>query len=104
MRLVPGVGRDRRRGTGSEQSDEHQVAHAGSVATADRLVRTMISLAGVSLRDAVKMMTATPARIAGLAGKKGELTAGMDADIVVFDDDITVSTTIVNGNIVYTRP
>ena len=38
-------------------------AFAGSVATTDRLVRTMIYLAGVPLIDAVRMMTLTPARI-----------------------------------------
>lgn len=35
-------------------------AFAGSVATADRLVRTIVSLAEVQLADAVKMMTLTP--------------------------------------------
>jgi N-acetylglucosamine-6-phosphate deacetylase len=38
-----------------------RTAFAGSVATADRLVQTMITLADVPLIDAVKMMTATPA-------------------------------------------
>ena len=37
-------------------------AFAGSVATTDRLVRTMIYLAGVPLIDAVRMMSLTPAR------------------------------------------
>jgi allantoinase len=32
-------------------------------------------------------MAAAPARLAGLAGKKGSLVAGADADIVVFDPD-----------------
>ena len=50
-----------------------RTSFAGSVATADRLVRTMISMAGVSLADAVKMITATPARILGVLDKKGEL-------------------------------
>jgi N-acetylglucosamine-6-phosphate deacetylase len=49
---------------------------AGSVATADRLVRTMISMAGVPITDAVKMITDTPARILGISDKKGSLTAG----------------------------
>ncbi|MES1223585.1 MAG: N-acetylglucosamine-6-phosphate deacetylase [Bacteroidota bacterium] len=77
---------------------------AGSVATADRLVRTMIAMAGVSLTDAVKMMTTTPARILGVADKKGSIEVGKDADIIIFDDDINVSTTIVNGRIVYSKP
>jgi N-acetylglucosamine-6-phosphate deacetylase len=38
-------------------------AFAGSIATADRLIKTMINTAGVSLQSAVKMMTAVPAQI-----------------------------------------
>jgi N-acetylglucosamine-6-phosphate deacetylase len=77
-----------------------RTSFAGSVATTDRLVRTMISMAGVSLPDAIKMMTATPARILGVLDKKGELAGGKDADIVIFDDNITVSMTMIKGRIV----
>ena len=63
---------------------------AGSVATADRLVRNMITLAEVPLCDAVKMITATPAAIIGVYDKKGSLAAGKDADLVIFDDDIKI--------------
>ena len=79
-----------------------RTSFAGSVATADRLVRTMISMAGVSLTDAVKMMTATPARILGVSDKKGELAAGKDADIVIFDDNINISMTMIQGQESYT--
>ena len=78
-----------------------RTSFAGSVATADRLVRTMISMAGVSLVDAIKMMTATPARILGVSDKKGELSVGKDADIVIFDGNINIFTTIIGGRIVY---
>jgi N-acetylglucosamine-6-phosphate deacetylase len=76
---------------------------AGSVATADRLVRTMISIAGVSLTDSVKMITTTPARILGISEKKGELAAGKDADIVLFDRNITIEMTITKGQVIYCR-
>jgi N-acetylglucosamine-6-phosphate deacetylase len=78
-------------------------AFAGSVATADRLVRNMIRLAGVPLPEAVKMITATPAAIMKVGDRKGSLAQGKDADIVLFDEDITIETTIVKGKIVYTR-
>lgn len=80
-----------------------RLSFAGSVATADRLVRTMINMAAVSLVETVKMITATPARIMGVADKKGELVVGKDADIVIFDEDINIQTTIVKGKIVYRR-
>lgn len=76
---------------------------AGSVATADRLVRTMIQMAEVPLTDAIKMITATPARIMNIADKKGELTAGRDADIVLFDSQINIGMTIIHGKIIYNK-
>lgn len=76
---------------------------AGSVATFDRLVRNMVQMAEVLLLDAVKMASATPARIMGIDNQKGSLTKGKDADILIFDKDITIQTTIINGNIVFRR-
>ncbi len=76
---------------------------AGSVATADRLVRTMIKLAGLSLPDAVRMITSTPAAIVGVTDRKGLLMPGKDADILIFDENITIQTTIIKGEIVYSR-
>jgi N-acetylglucosamine-6-phosphate deacetylase len=74
---------------------------AGSVATADRLVRTMIRMANVPLIDAVSMITKTPARIMKIENKKGSLAEGKDADILIFDEDINIKMTMVKGKIVY---
>ena len=76
-------------------------AFAGSVATTDRLVRNMINMAEVSLEDAVKMMTLTPARIMKVEHLTGSLAAGKLADIVIFDQNINVQMTMVKGKIVY---
>lgn len=76
-------------------------AFAGSVATADRLVRTMVKMANVPLCDAVTMMSATPSRIIGAYGRKGSLEAGKDADVLVFDDNVNVKCTIVSGKTIY---
>ena len=76
-------------------------AFAGSVATADRLVRTMITLAEVPLADEVMMMTSTPARILGIQDSKGSLAEGLDADIVIFDENINIHKTIISGNVIY---
>ena len=62
----------------------------GSIATGDRLVRTVYKQAGVPLWGAVRMATKTPARHCGYAGIKGEITIGADADLVTFDDDINI--------------
>lgn len=76
-------------------------AFAGSVATTNRLVRTMVDIAGVPLIDAVKMMTLTPARIIHLENIKGSIKEGKDADLVIFDKNIHVLTTIIEGNVIY---
>ncbi len=76
---------------------------AGSVATADRLVRTMINDGGVSITDAIQMITATPARILGVQHETGSLTPGKLADITIFDDNISVTATIVKGEVVFRR-
>ena len=74
---------------------------AGSVATADRLVRTMITMGEVPLIDAVKMITSTPARISGVLDSKGSLAPGKDADIVIFDQGINIKMTMIKGKIVF---
>ena len=76
---------------------------AGSVATADRLVRTMLRLAETPLPETIQMITSTPARIMGIDKTKGALAKGKDADIVIFDEDIRVRMTMVNGKIIYTH-
>jgi len=76
---------------------------AGSVATTNQLVRNMVQLADVSLLDAVRMASTTPARIMGVESRKGSLVAGKDADLVVFDENVTIHTTIIRGHPVYSR-
>lgn len=78
-----------------------RTAFAGSVATTDRLVRTMVEVAEVPLLEAVKMMTLTPARIMRIDQQKGSVEIGKDADIVIFDDNIHVSHTILEGNVIF---
>jgi len=78
-------------------------AFAGSVATADRLLRNYIELGGISLVDAVKMLTATPARILKVNNRKGLIAKYMDADLVVLNTDLYVEMTMVAGEIKYKR-
>lgn len=76
---------------------------AGSVATADRLVRNMIQMGGVPLQEAVRMMTSTPARILKVDQQMGSLEPGKQADIVIFDEAVNIQMTMVKGNIVYSK-
>jgi N-acetylglucosamine-6-phosphate deacetylase len=76
---------------------------AGSVATTDRLVRTMINVAGISLIEAVRMMSLTPARIMKIQQRKGSIALGKDADILIFDEDIQIQSVIVDGKILHNK-
>ncbi|MBQ0077504.1 MAG: N-acetylglucosamine-6-phosphate deacetylase [Bacteroidales bacterium] len=76
---------------------------AGSVATTDRLVRTMVAKGGVTMAQAVQMMTLNPARFMGVADRKGSLEAGKDADIVIFDEGVNIARTIIKGKTIYTE-
>jgi len=74
-------------------------AFAGSIATADRLVANMVT-AGLPLQAAVRMMTVNPLRMMGIDLPKGQICKGYDADLCVFDDDISVSMVICMGEFV----
>jgi N-acetylglucosamine-6-phosphate deacetylase len=78
-----------------------RTSFAGSVATADRLVRTVMKMADIPLTEAIKMITYTPARIMKIDNKKGQLVKGKDADVVIFDSDINIKKTIVKGRVIY---
>ena len=71
-------------------------AFAGSVATADRLVRVMYKKAGVPLIQCIKMITENPAKTMGLS-KRGAIKDGYFADLVFFDDDINIKKVIIEG-------
>lgn len=70
---------------------------AGSIATTDRLVRTMKNLGEVPMWEAVKMASATPARYFGIFDEKGSIAEGKDADLVVFDENVNVSAVFIGG-------
>jgi N-acetylglucosamine-6-phosphate deacetylase len=76
---------------------------AGSVATANLLVRNMIKMADVPLTEAVEMATLTPATIMNIAGNKGSIAIGKDADLVIFDEDINIEKTIIKGKVIYAK-
>lgn len=74
-------------------------ALAGSIATMDRLVRTMTLEAGIPFADVVKMSAETPARILGISDRKGALARGLDADIAIYDADIRLKFVMQRGRI-----
>ena len=75
-------------------------ALAGSIATMDRLIRTMVQKAEIPLEDAVRMASETPARIMGVLDRKGTLERGKDADIMALDRDLNVRAVWAMGKLV----
>jgi N-acetylglucosamine-6-phosphate deacetylase len=69
---------------------------AGSTLTMDRALRNIVGI-GVPLQDAVRMATVLPARRLGLAGKKGIIAVGADADLVALTPDLRVAGVMTRG-------
>jgi N-acetylglucosamine-6-phosphate deacetylase len=69
---------------------------AGSTLTLDRALRNIVAL-DVKLADALAMLTANPARLLGLEGRKGALVPGADADLVLLDAELQVKGVMTRG-------
>ena len=69
---------------------------AGSTLTLDRAIRHVVSL-GVSLAEAVRMATEVPAMRLGVAGKKGVIAPGADADLVILTPDLQIERVMTRG-------
>lgn len=74
---------------------------AGSVLKMNEAMANMIKYTSMTLTDVVKSVTTVPAE--KLDVPKGTLKVGYDADIVIFDEDFSIITTIVNGEVKYKR-
>ncbi|HEV2237787.1 MAG TPA: N-acetylglucosamine-6-phosphate deacetylase [Ktedonobacterales bacterium] len=74
---------------------------AGSVLTMDQALRNVLRLGGVTLSAAVGMLSLNPARVAGVAERKGQLRAGYDADVLLFDEGLTLQATYCRGAVAF---
>ncbi len=72
--------------------------YAGSVATADRLVKVMYKDVGVPLCDVIKMICEIPARTMHVENR-GKICQGFFADLVFFNEDIQIQTVMIQGKI-----
>ena len=75
-------------------------ALAGSIATMDRLIRTLVQKAEIPLEDAVRMASETPAKIMGVYDRKGSLAKDKDADIMILDSDVNLRAVWAQGKLV----
>ncbi len=77
-------------------------AFGGSIATADRLVRTMLGV-GVSMSDAIKMITVNPVKMMNVNKKIGKIEKGYIADLCLFDENVNVKKVFKRGIIVFSE-
>lgn len=74
---------------------------AGSVLKLNEALKNMTTVTSMTVVEAVNAVTKIPAHKLGL--KKGELKVGYDADIVIFDENFSIISTIVGGEVKYQR-
>jgi N-acetylglucosamine-6-phosphate deacetylase len=74
---------------------------AGSVLRMNEALGNMVAYTQMTLPEAVASVTQLPAGKLGV--NKGRLEVGYDADLVIFDEDFSIITTIVAGEVVYQR-
>jgi N-acetylglucosamine-6-phosphate deacetylase len=75
---------------------------AGSVLTMDRALRNLVRATGRPMVELWPTASRNGALAAGVADTKGDIAEGMDADLVVVDDDVRVKLTVVQGRVAYT--
>ncbi len=70
---------------------------AGSTLTMDRALRRAVRDVGLPIETAARAAATTPARVLGGADRFGAIAAGLDADLVVLDDDLSVDRVMALG-------
>jgi N-acetylglucosamine-6-phosphate deacetylase len=73
----------------------------GTALGLNRMLARLLRFTGCLLPTAIDTVTRNAAAILGLAGTKGSIAEGKDADLAILDDDLTVRATLVAGRIVY---
>jgi len=70
---------------------------AGSALLMNQMVRSLINLADISIKDAIYIASIAPAKLLGIDATKGSIARGKDADITILDKDLNVIETFVEG-------
>jgi N-acetylglucosamine-6-phosphate deacetylase len=70
---------------------------AGSTLTMAAAVANAVAQGRLTVPEAVRMATSTPARFLGIGEETGRLAPGLRADLVAMTDDFTVTQTWIGG-------
>ena len=72
---------------------------AGKVSSLHETVKGLVNYEKLPLEEVITLATCNPAKALGLEGKKGCLTPGADADILLLDEQLNIDTTIALGRV-----
>ncbi len=72
---------------------------SGKITALHATVKSLVDMGLLPLEEAIIPVTANPAKALGLEGKKGCLTPGADADILLLDGELNIDTTIALGRV-----
>jgi len=75
----------------------------GTAIGINEIARRFRTFTGCTVTETIETVTLNPARVIHLDNHIGNLLAGHDADLTIFDKDESVYMTIVKGNIVYQK-
>ncbi len=76
---------------------------AGSILKLGNAMKNMMAFTGCSLEDAIQMASVNPAKQLNVIDRKGTLSIGKDADIVILDEQLEVAMTFCRGELAYHR-
>jgi N-acetylglucosamine-6-phosphate deacetylase len=74
---------------------------AGSVLTMNRAVRNAVGFQAMNLTDAAYSASLMPAKFCGVADRKGSIEIGKDADLAILNEDFSVYSTVLAGEVAY---
>jgi N-acetylglucosamine-6-phosphate deacetylase len=83
--------------------DDPELDHnlTGSAITLNVALKRLSRYINEPLEKAVLWVTMNPALLLGISNDTGSIRVGKNADIAVFDEDVNVKMTILEGNMVY---
>ncbi len=74
---------------------------AGSILKLNKAVKNMRDNTCYNLTNIINMVSINPATLLGIEDKKGSIKIGKDADLTVFNEDLDIMATIVDGKCTY---
>lgn len=73
----------------------------GSILTLNNAVKNLMVLCGATLYEAINTVSLNPSSYLGLENEIGQIKIGNFADILIFDENIKISKTFINGKLIY---